>query len=181
MFGLYGLEWRQDGEVRHDPRLDPWVDVVADVATEAAASARTLGAEVEPKGASVTLHWRTAPAAGPWALGSPSRRSAARKASSAQPRRRSVGLRPPISPSTRRKWSRVGGKLAASACFAGDDAGDVAAFAALGRLAAAGVHVQRIMAIEIRGPHLSWPGWRASRPADPAAVAPPGQVAAALP
>ena len=59
LIGLYGL-----GQVGPDAR--PWEPVIAEIAARARAEA-PAGVHVEPKGLTVTLHWRHAPEAGPWA------------------------------------------------------------------------------------------------------------------
>ncbi len=59
LIGLYGL-----GQVGPDARS--WAGAISEAAAEARADAPD-GVYVEPKGLTVTLHWRNAPGAGPWA------------------------------------------------------------------------------------------------------------------
>jgi len=127
--GQYGLE-RDDGAgARTDPRVDAYAGAVAAAATDA--ERRFPGLSVERKGrVAVTLHWRTAPTAAPadaalaaWA----ETHGLARF-----PGRMACELRPPLAVD---KGTAVAGLLADAGCtaaaFAGDDHGDLAAFAAL--------------------------------------------------
>ena len=79
----------------------------------------------------VTVHWRTAPGRGARGAGV-GRRGGPRAGLEALPGRMAVELRPPV-PSTRAPPSPTSPR-AHVAGFAGDDAGDLAAFAALDRL-----------------------------------------------
>jgi trehalose 6-phosphate phosphatase len=134
--GAYGLERIVAGEVVVDERVRPHVDAVARAAAEAEAA--LPGLRVERKGeVAVTVHWREHPELGP---------DAAAWAAAAAPRlgldaplrgRMAIELRPPVPVD---KGTAVA-ELAAGmdvAAFAGDDAGDLPAFAALRELAAAG-------------------------------------------
>jgi trehalose 6-phosphate phosphatase len=133
--GVYGLERMVDGAVVVDPRVEPWLAVVTRVADEAEAA--LPGLLVERKGrVAVTLHWRTDPergdAAAAWA-----RDAAARLGLHVLPGRMAAELRPPVPVD---KGTTVA-QLAAGAvvaAFAGDDAGDLPAFAALRELARTG-------------------------------------------
>jgi len=127
--GTYGLERVVDGAVVVDPRVAPWLDIVARAADEAEAALPDL--RVERKGGvAVTVHWRSDPGRGPaaaaWAAS-----TAARLGLAAPLRgRMAVELRPPVPVD---KGTTVA-ELAAgadAAAFAGDDAGDLPAFAAL--------------------------------------------------
>jgi trehalose 6-phosphate phosphatase len=133
--GQYGLE-RDDGHgVVTDPRAAAHAEAVAAAADDAAR--RFPGCTVERKGRlAVTLHWRTAPGSAPstaslaaWATDHGLARF---------PGRRACELRPPLAVD---KGTAVADLLAATgvttAAFAGDDHGDLAAFAALGEWAAA--------------------------------------------
>lgn len=138
--GLYGLEWAEGGE-RHDhPQAGAWREVVDDVA--ACGRARgPAGMLVEPKGISLTLHYREHPELAAeverWAA-----EQAARSGLVARPARMSVELHPPIE-------ADKGSALLAAAvdlgavCFIGDDRGDLPAFDALDVLAERSVHVVR--------------------------------------
>jgi trehalose 6-phosphate phosphatase len=137
LVGLYGFERLADGVVAEHPEVRRWRPVVARVAEEADRAAPP-GVLVERKGLSVTLHWRSAPAEGPgvaeWAA-----RAAAASGLRADPGRRSVELRPPGAGDKGTVLAELADGLGA-ACFFGDDAGDLAAFAALRRLSERGVH-----------------------------------------
>jgi trehalose 6-phosphate phosphatase len=133
--GIYGLERWQQGRVVPHPAVADWAPVVEQAAEEAS---RVLpGVLVERKGAvAVTVHWRTAPeqgdAAAAWAT-----TTADRLGLHVLPGRMAAELRPPVPVD---KGSTVAelAEGAAAAAFAGDDAGDVAAFAALRGLQATG-------------------------------------------
>jgi trehalose 6-phosphate phosphatase len=108
------------------------------------------GLGIEDKGFALTLHWRQAPEHGPWAEAF-ARDQAERHGLALQPGRRAVELRPPVGPD---KGSVV--ELLAARCraavFAGDDAGDLAAFDALDRLAATGVAAVRMAVADTESP-----------------------------
>lgn len=135
--GIYGLErWETDGATGYvvpDPAVAGWSAAVAAVADEAAAA--LPGVLVERKGTvSVTLHWRTAPERGDVAQ-SWARDAATRHGLHRLPGRMAVELRPPVAVD---KGTTVAllARRAAVAVFAGDDAGDLPAFAAIRDLAA---------------------------------------------
>ncbi|MGP8059840.1 MAG: trehalose-phosphatase [Acidimicrobiales bacterium] len=148
--GLYGMEeWSDPGPVTEDPGAARWRPVVARV-TERARAKVPAGAEVEPKGLTVTLHWRGNPAAEGWA------RDLAAWALAdgglvAQPGRMALELRPPIETDKGTVVRRLGLGLAAAAAF-GDDLGDLPAFAALGDLARAGAAVARVAVTDAESP-----------------------------
>lgn len=149
LFGVYGLEWMEDGHVRVAPEAEPWVAPAAAVAA-AARSEAPPGVGVEGKGAALAIHWRRAPEAGAWAQEF-ARDWATRTGLVLQPGRRALELRPPLSIDK----GQVVEQLAApctGACFAGDDAGDLAAFAALDRLALRGLHVVRLAVADEESP-----------------------------
>jgi len=130
-FGSYGLERvGVGGRVELAAEAEPWRAAVAGVVDRARASApsRVL---VEDKGVSVTLHVRTAPELEAWVRAFAAG-EAARTGMVLHDARMSVELRPPL---TVDKGSVVAALVAeaglAAACFAGDDRGDLAAFAAL--------------------------------------------------
>jgi trehalose-6-phosphatase len=62
--GLYGLEVQHHGEYQVDPEAESWRAVVSATATRLRAAAPS-GVLVEPKGLSVTCHYRASPALGP--------------------------------------------------------------------------------------------------------------------
>jgi trehalose 6-phosphate phosphatase len=134
--GTYGLERVVDGEVVVDDRVVPYLEGIARVADEA--EAEFPGLRVERKGAvAVTLHWREQPARG---------EAVSRWAEAAGPRwgleaplrgRMAVELRPPIPVDKGTAVADLAGGMR-TAAFAGDDAGDLPAFAALRALTEAG-------------------------------------------
>jgi len=133
--GLYGMEVLVDGHRRVDPRAVPFADAVANAADEA--DARVPGVIVERKGGvSVTLHWRTTPDRAQEVLDLAAELS--RRYGLAEWHSRfAVELRPPIAID---KGTVVDDLIDGFgvAAFAGDDTGDLAAFAALERAATDG-------------------------------------------
>jgi trehalose 6-phosphate phosphatase len=143
--GGYGLESIVDGTVVTRPEAEPWIPVVAQVADEA--DRHSQAAVVERKRLSLTLHYRTAPERGDavvaWAT-----QAADRHGLEARPARQSIELHPPMHVDK----GTVVGELAAGltgVVYFGDDIGDLAAFAALDRLAAAGVHTVKVVAASV--------------------------------
>jgi trehalose 6-phosphate phosphatase len=134
--GTYGLERIVAGEVVLDERVRPFVAAVADAADEAEAA--LPGLRVERKGeVAVTVHWRDQPERGD---------EATRWAAEAAPRlgleaplrgRMAIELRPPVPVDKGTTVAELAAGMDAAA-FAGDDVGDLPAFAALRALAAAG-------------------------------------------
>jgi len=126
--GTYGLERVVDGVVVLDPRVAPWLDAVARIADDAEAA--LPGLMVERKGrVAVTVHWRTQPDRGPeataWAEA-----AASRLGLDALRGRMAVELRPPV-PVDKGTTVIDLARDSTVAAFAGDDAGDLPAFAAL--------------------------------------------------
>jgi trehalose 6-phosphate phosphatase len=141
LVGLYGMESVRAGVVRHLAEAEPWYAPAAHVAAAARAQA-PLGAEVEAKGPMLTLHWRNAPDAERWALGFAAEWSR-RTGLEAQPGRMSVELRPPLPVDKGTTVERLAAGCTTVA-FAGDDTGDLAAFAALASLGDRGARVIRV-------------------------------------
>ena len=139
--GLYGLEVLDGGQRRDHPSAGAWRAAVAEAAGRAG---RELPGAVliEPKGLSLTLHFRTAPE-----MADEVRRWAAAEADRTgldiRPARQSIELHPPVE-------ADKGTALLAAAtgleavCFLGDDVGDIPAFTALEQLGRAGRHVLRV-------------------------------------
>jgi trehalose 6-phosphate phosphatase len=128
--GLYGLERALRG-----PEHARWAAVIDQVVAEARAEA-PAGIYVEPKGLTVTLHWRHAPDSREWVLAFAERQHA-RHDLSVHPGRAERELRPPIEVDkgtvVRSLAAEHAGQLRATAVF-GDDIGDLPAFAAVGEL-----------------------------------------------
>lgn len=139
--GLYGLETRRDGVVEIDPVAEPWRPVIVDAVARARAGAPPE-VLVEPKGLSVSLHYRTAPQleGRVVALADEVARATGLVA---RPAKRSVELQPPVD---RDKGTVLRGLAAglSAGCYLGDDLGDVAAFTALDQLAAQGFHAVKV-------------------------------------
>jgi trehalose 6-phosphate phosphatase len=133
--GLYGLEWRRAGEVGEHPEAARWRPVIAE-AVDRMAQWSPPNVTVEPKGLSLTVHYRTAPDAEGAVLD-----QAASVASQLGLRvhtaKMSVELHPPIDAD---KGTAVRSLAAGvdAVLYAGDDVGDLPAFAVLRELRAAG-------------------------------------------
>jgi trehalose 6-phosphate phosphatase len=142
LFGVYGLEWVEDGVVRRAREVEPWRGPAAEVVEAARSEFADGTVGIENKGASVTLHWRQAPEEGEraWAF---ARTWAQRTGLILQPGRMAVEFRPPVGIDKGAVVERLA-RGCAAACFAGDDAGDLAGFAALDRLAAGGTRAVRL-------------------------------------
>ncbi len=130
LVGLYGLELALEGE-----EGARWAAQMADVVMEATAEAPE-GAYVEPKGLTVTLHWRQAPEAQGWIEWFAARQHEV-LGLSVVPARHSLELRPPVDVDkgtvVRTLLGHMDPPPAAVAAF-GDDVGDLPAFAALATL-----------------------------------------------
>ena len=142
LIGLYGL-----GQV--GPDVGPWVPVIADVAARAMGEAPP-GVYVEPKGLTVTLHWRHAPEAGAWAAGF-AERQVRELGVRVSPGRLSLEVRPPLDVDKGTVVRSLAAGMAALAVF-GDDLGDLPAFAAAAHLAAQGMAVARIAVVDDEAP-----------------------------
>jgi len=92
--GLYGLEVQYHGEYQADPEAQCWRAVVSATATRLRAAAPS-GVLVEPKGLSVTCHYRANPALGPQVTAL-AREEAAATGLMARAGRKSVELLPPV-------------------------------------------------------------------------------------
>ena len=148
LVGQYGLEWVDDGEVVIDPRALPYVGAVAAAADEA--EHRWPELLIERKGSvAVTVHWRTAPATDD-AVVDDIEELAARLGLGVHPGRMSRELRPPLPIDKGTAVERLVGGMS-TAAFAGDDSGDLPAFAALERLRATGA-LARSLRIAVTSP-----------------------------
>jgi trehalose 6-phosphate phosphatase len=126
--GLYGMERLVDGSRTVDARVTPYLDDVA----AALADVRTrLPADlIEPKaGVSVTLHWRPAPERSDEVLAVADEIARARGLAPLRTRM-AVELRPPVDLDKGDATRALVDGFAVGA-FAGDDTGDLPAFAAL--------------------------------------------------
>ena len=130
MAGLYGLERALRG-----PEYERWASIIDAVVAEAKAEA-PAGVYVEPKGLTVTLHWRRAPQHRDWVLAFADRQHA-RYGLAVHAGRNERELRPPVHVDkgtvVHELAAEHAGQLRAVAVF-GDDMGDLPAFAAVGEL-----------------------------------------------
>ena len=132
--GLYGLERALQG-----PAHDAWASVIDEVVAEASAAAPE-GVYVEPKGLTVTLHWRRAPEHRDWVVAFAGRQEAARGLLVHEGRYERE-LRPPLDVDkgtvvralVAEHDEQAAAPLRSVAAF-GDDIGDLPAFAAVGEL-----------------------------------------------
>lgn len=136
LVGLYGLERAEGGAVRVHPDAAVWVPVVENLGREAAGQAPP-GVGVERKGLTLSLHARRAPAHLGW-IEQFAADASARTGLGITAGKMTVELRPPIAIDKGTVVEELAAGLEA-VCFAGDDVGDLDAFAALARLRAAGM------------------------------------------
>jgi trehalose 6-phosphate phosphatase len=148
--GLYGMELLVNGERTVDPRVVPYGDAVVAAADEA--DARLPAVIVERKsGVSVTLHWRTHPERAEEVIAVAA--DLARQYGLAELRTRAaIELRPPVAIDKGTAIDALVEGYVVGA-FAGDDTGDLPAFAALGRAAADG-RIERAVRIGVRSPEM---------------------------
>jgi trehalose 6-phosphate phosphatase len=135
LVGQYGLERLVEGRVVVDARAEPYLPAVAAAADDAERELPDL--LVERKGGiAVTVHWRTAPDREAEAITAVDG-IARRHGLTVYATRMARELRPPVPVD---KGSAVESLLdgVSAACFAGDDRGDLPAFAALERAVAEG-------------------------------------------
>jgi trehalose 6-phosphate phosphatase len=142
LVGLYGL-----GQV--GPDAEPWLPVIGAAVADARAEAPD-GVYVEPKGLTVTLHWRHAPETGSWATAFAARQEELRGLR-VYPGRLSLELRPPLDVDKGTVVRALVGEMDALAVF-GDDLGDLPAFAAAAERAASGVAVVRVAVVDEESP-----------------------------
>ena len=148
--GLYGLEWRLDGRRHTLPEAESWRATISDLTTAAVAE---FGEEVvEPKGLSLTIHYRgdrrLRQAMDVWTT-----EQAARSGIEARQAKRSFEVHPPI----RRDKGTVVEELAQGldpVAYVGDDVGDLPAFDGLDRLAERGVSTLRVAVTSEEAPPI---------------------------
>jgi trehalose 6-phosphate phosphatase len=138
--GLYGLEWRRRGVHHTLHEAEAYRDTVAEMVADAEA---TFGPDVvEPKGLSLTVHYRRDDA-----LAAPMRAwvidQAERTGMEQRPAKRSFELHPPIARDKGTALVELAEDLDPVAYF-GDDLGDLPAFDGLDRLARHGVSTLRV-------------------------------------
>jgi trehalose 6-phosphate phosphatase len=135
LVGQYGLERMIDGRAVVDPRAEPYLDAVASAADEVERELPDLHVE-RKAGVAVTVHWRTAAERESDAVEVVDR-IARRYGLAVYPTKMAREMRPPV-PADKGTAVESLVERAANACFAGDDRGDLDAFAALARLASEG-------------------------------------------
>lgn len=166
--GLYGLEVVRDGRRTDHPEGGAWRRVVEDV-TRISADRGPEGMVVEPKGLSLTLHYRTRPdlaaVVAEWAGV-----QAARSGLVVRSAKKSIELHPPIAADKGTALEALVEGLGA-VCFVGDDRGDLPAYDALDRLADRGV---RTLRVAVTGPEAPA---ELVRRADMVVDGPPGVLA----
>jgi trehalose 6-phosphate phosphatase len=150
--GLYGLERALQG-----PEHDFWSDVIDEVVRDAEATAPP-GVYVEPKGLTVTLHWRHAPEQKEWVI-SFAERAAAQHDLLVHQGRHERELRPPLEVDkgtvVRSLAAEKAGHLDNAAAF-GDDIGDLPAFEAVTELRkpdGTQLYSVRVAAVDTESPH----------------------------
>ncbi len=169
--GLYGLESVVRGERSDDPLSGVWREAVADVA--GAGVKGPAGMLVENKGLSVTLHFREHPEAAERRSSVGGRAGPPVGAGGARGED-VVGAAPAGRRPTRARGRASGGRAWTSVAFFGDDVGDLPAFAALDRLAAAGRPTWPASSCAPRRCRPSWSAGRSGgRRAGPGARPPP--------
>jgi trehalose 6-phosphate phosphatase len=147
LVGLYGMERLVDGSHEVDARVEPFRAAVSEAVVELH---ERFGALVEPKsGVSVTVHWRPEPGRAPEIMAAADA-VASRLGLEILRTRMAVELRPPIAVN---KANAVRDLIAgfATGAFAGDDTGDLLAFAEL-RHARRDGRLERSVAIGVLSP-----------------------------
>ena len=140
LVGLYGLEWRTAGRNQTWDEAEKWRSVVESVAADAMLE---FGADVvEPKGLSLTVHYRNG-CVDESAIVSWTRDRARVTGLESRSARMSVELHPPVGRDKGTALLDLAGGLDPVA-FMGDDTGDLPAFDALDHLAVGGVETIRI-------------------------------------
>jgi len=130
LVGLYGMEYSIDGVYAVDPRVEPYLVAVA--AATAELEARLPGEVVESKaGISVTLHWRPVPEQADTIV-EVAHDVGVRHGLAELRTRMAIELRPPIDIDKSGPTRALVENFDVGA-FAGDDRGDLPAFAELGR------------------------------------------------
>ncbi|HEX3795525.1 MAG TPA: trehalose-phosphatase [Acidimicrobiales bacterium] len=147
LVGLYGLERRNpaDGRRQVVPEAQPFEAVMADIVERARAEA-PAGVYVEPKGLTLTLHWRHAPDEQSWVEQFVQREVATRELQ-VHRGRMELELRPPLAVDKGTVVRELTRGMQAMAIF-GDDIGDLPGFAAAGALRQDGVAVARIAVVD---------------------------------
>lgn len=146
--GLYGLESRIGGQTTTLPEAEHWRPIIGELITDAVA--RFGAAVVEPKGLSLTIHYR-----GDETLAEPMhawvRDASARTGAEARAAKRSFEVHPPIERDKGTAVVELAQTLDLVAYF-GDDLGDLPAFDGLDALTADGVATIRVAVASAEAP-----------------------------
>lgn len=151
LYGLYGLEQATADGVLTAPGAEIWRQPVDEAVRRAEAEAAP-GVTIEHKGLTVTLHYRAVPDAGP-SIEAAAKAIAAEVGLVTHPGKMSVELRPPLSIDKGTVVTQLSVELT-NVAFAGDDVGDLPAFAALRDMRAAG---RTTLAVVANGPETPQP------------------------
>ncbi|HEY1734358.1 MAG TPA: trehalose-phosphatase [Acidimicrobiales bacterium] len=149
LIGLYGLERLEGGLLHLRDGAEAWAEIV-DAVADAAERDAPAGVLVERKSLAVGLHVRRRPERLGWVEAYATEQAAA-TGLVAQEGKLAYELRPPLRVDKGTIVAELAAGLA-SVCFAGDDTGDLPAFAALGRLRAEGVATLGIAARSAESP-----------------------------
>ena len=155
--GLYGLEEIRDGQVRVDPRLEAGRSAVEAAQRDLREhpAVRDSGAFLEDKRYAVAVHTRRVVDPGRWAgpIGEAAHQVAHRHGLEVVPGKLVWELRPAV-PGDKGDAVRqvVASSGARSVVVAGDDLGDLSAFAAAAQLAAEGGHALRVAVASAEAP-----------------------------
>lgn len=141
LVGLYGLEWTDHGQPAEHPEAASWRAVIDGAAREAG-TVLPGGIDVEHKGLSLTLHYRPVPEAAP-AVAAWATEVADRTGLHQRVAKMSVELHPPIAVDKGTVVCDLCEGLE-SACYLGDDVGDLPAFAALDALRVRGLRTVKV-------------------------------------
>lgn len=147
--GQYGLERAEGGVVVPDPGAQRWEKVMR--AAVADLEAGPPGLRIEPKGLTVTVHWRQQPHNESVALAL-AEETGRRHGLALHRAKASVELRPPVDADKGTEVRRLA-EGSTGVLYVGDDVGDLPAFLAVHDLLAAG-HVQVGLAVAVDGPEL---------------------------
>lgn len=140
--GLYGLESSYHGQTEVHSNAGVWRETMADVAT-AARMRGPKGMFVECKGLSITLHYRGHPELAE-AVEEYSEMAARSAGLRRRPARMSYELHPPIDEDKGTVVRRLAADMTGPVVYIGDDIGDLPAFLALEKMAAAGRSTVRV-------------------------------------
>lgn len=141
--GLYGLEARRKGMREDHPTSGVWRETVADLATRARIQG-PAGMVVEPKGMSLTLHYRQTPEIAEdvarWA-----EEAAGPAGMRVRPAKMSVEVHPPIDEDKGTVVARLSDDHTGPVLYAGDDVGDIPAFTLLEQMRDSGRQTLRLL------------------------------------